>query len=117
MSLFSSREQPNRQTHTIPGPLFLAVAVTGLPQELASEVLRLTMGQPGPGWRLAGALLMLIKQQEQLKLSPACRPSNTSEPLQACVAQLAHPQQTWAAEHTSRLQRLQVACAAACRHN
>jgi hypothetical protein len=32
----------------------LCCAATGLPQELAAEVMQLTLGQPAPGWRLAG---------------------------------------------------------------
>lgn len=38
-------------TYTVDVP---CCAVTGLPQVQASEVLQLTLGQPAPGWRLAG---------------------------------------------------------------
>jgi hypothetical protein len=45
-------------------------AVTGLPQELAAEVLALALGTPAPGWRLAGAVTaaeLLQKQQQQVQ--------------------------------------------------
>jgi hypothetical protein len=65
----------------------LAAAVTGLPQELASEVLQLTMEQPAPGWRLAGTLSVC----SPCAAAAEAVTSNNSRPSQACVARLAHP--------------------------
>lgn len=52
--------------------LVCCAAATGLPQDLAAEVLRLTLGQPAPGWRLLGKLHYIARVHQRLASCQLC---------------------------------------------